>query len=186
MRDTRIPAGYEVRRATPNDIALLQDVERTAALLFKTYPGEAGLTEEIYREANSVETFENAQRAGRLWVAVTPTSEVVGFALVMEIAGFAHLEEIDVLPSHGQQGLGSALLSAVCSWAQTAGYPAVTLRTFRDVPWNGPFYLRRGFRVVNSSDVSKHHLDLEASERKRGLRTELRVTMAYPTERMQP
>jgi GNAT superfamily N-acetyltransferase len=181
MRDTRIPAGYEVRRATPSDIAVLQDVERTAALLFKTYPGEAGLTEEIYREANSVETFENAQRAGRLWVAVTPTSEVVGFALVMEIAGFAHLEEIDVLPSHGQQGLGSALLSAVCSWARTAGYPAVTLRTFRNVPWNGPFYLRRGFRVVDSSDVSKHHLDLEAAERKRGLPTELRVTMAYPT-----
>jgi hypothetical protein len=39
-----------------------------------------------------------------------------------------------------------------------AGYPAVTLRTFRDVPWNGPFYLRRGFAVVDSAALSPGHV----------------------------
>lgn len=52
---------------------------------------------------------------------------------------------------------------------------------FRDVPWNAPFYEKRGFRVVNSAPLSAAHLALEASERQRGLRSELRVTMAYDT-----
>jgi hypothetical protein len=37
----------------------------------------------------------------------------------------------------------------VCDWAGANGYPAVTLTTFRDVPWNGPFYARLGFRVLD-------------------------------------
>jgi hypothetical protein len=28
--------------------------------------------------------------------------------------------------------------------------PAVTLTTFRDVPWNAPFYARLGFRVIEA------------------------------------
>jgi GNAT superfamily N-acetyltransferase len=55
-----------------------------------------------------------------------------------------HLEEMDVLPEHAGQGLGAALIEAVCSWAHTRGFDAVTLSTFRDVPWNAPFYPRHG------------------------------------------
>ncbi len=45
----------------------------------------------------------------------------------------------------------------------------------------GPFYRRRGFRVAESSDLSKEHIELEALEPRRGLRIDLRVTMTYPT-----
>ena len=57
---------------------------------------------------------------------------------VLNIAGFAHLDELDVLPSAAVVRVSeSALLAAgVAPWANTAGYPAVTLRTFRDVPWS--------------------------------------------------
>jgi GNAT superfamily N-acetyltransferase len=51
---------------------------------------------------------------------------------------------MDVLPEHAGQGLGAALIEAVCSWAHTRGFDAVTLSTFRDVPWNAPFYTRHG------------------------------------------
>jgi hypothetical protein len=50
------------------------------------------------------------------------------------------------------------------------------------VPWNADSYRRRGFRVVDSAAVSKAHVALEASERDRGLRTDMRVTMAYDTQ----
>ena len=110
-----------------------------------------------------------------------PSGEAVGFALVLEIGGFAHLEELDVLPPHGRKGLGSALLDAVCTWAGQGGYPAVTLSTFRDVPWNAPFYQRRGFRVVVPSELSDDHVQLVVSEQRRGLRPDLRVMMAYAT-----
>ena len=168
--------GYDIRPAGPEDVAVLPEVERLAGLLFKTHPEDLGIPEEMYEDPNSAETFAEAQQAGRLWVAAE-SGALVGFALVMEIEGYAHLDEIDVLPRHGGKGIGSALLATVCSWAKDMGYPAVTLRTFRDVPWNAPFYQRRGFRIVDSAALSPAHVELEASERQRGLRTDIRVTM---------
>ncbi len=173
--------GYDIRRAGPEDVAVLPGIERLAGLLFKTYPGDLGIPEELYEAPNSAETFAAAQQAGRLWVASASDGELVGFALVVDIEGYAHLDELDVVPAHGGQGIGSALLATVCSWAQDRGYPAVTLRTFRDVPWNAPFYQSRGFRIVDGAALSKAHVELEASERQRGLRTDMRVTMAYET-----
>src|SRR5690349_18843714 len=58
--------------------------------------------------------------------------------------GTAYVEEMDVLTDHGRRGLGGRLLEAVCTWAREQGHPAVTLSTFRDVPWNGPFYRDTG------------------------------------------
>jgi len=39
-------------------------------------------------------------------------------------------------------------VNSVCDWARAEGYGAVTLTTFRDVPWNGPFYRKLGFQPV--------------------------------------
>jgi GNAT superfamily N-acetyltransferase len=173
--------GYDIRLAAAADVAALPEIERQAGFRFKSHPADLGITEAMYEDSTSVETFAEAQRASRLWVAYSPAGEPVGFALVTEVAGYAHLDEIDVLPLHGSQGIGSALLAAVCSWAKEMRYPAVTLRTFRDVRWNAPFYRARGFRVVESAEVSGAHVELEASERQRGLRSDLRVTMVYET-----
>ena len=169
--------------ARPEDVEALPEIERLAGLMFKTYPGDLGIPEEVYQHPTSVDTFVAAQQAGRLWIAAGAGGNPIGFALVRELDGYAHLDELNVLPSHGRQGIGSALLATVCSWAKLAGYPAVTLRTFRDVPWNAPFYRRRGFSVVESATVSKRHVELEASERQRGLRTDIRVTMVCKATR---
>jgi GNAT superfamily N-acetyltransferase len=172
---------HPITLAAPGDVTALPEIERLAGLGFRTYPGDLGIPEEMYDAPNSVETFAAAQRAGRLWVARTADGQPVGFALVIVIDGYAHLDEVDVLPSYGRRGIGSALLAAVCEWARDAGYPAVTLRTFRGVPWNAPFYEKRGFRVVDSQTLSPGHVALETAERQRGLRTDLRVTMAHDT-----
>jgi GNAT superfamily N-acetyltransferase len=74
----------------------------------------------------------------------------VGFACVDLVDGCAHLWQLSVLPSAGRQGRGRALVDAVCAWAASNGLPAVTLTTFRDVPWNGPFYARLGFSEVRN------------------------------------
>jgi len=172
---------HSIRLARPDDVDALPEIERKAGLMYRSFPGDLGIPEELYEQPNSVETFAAAQRAGRLWVAVTSRGSAVGFALVVEIDRYAHLEELDVLPSHGRQGIGSSLVDVVCGWARERGYPAVTLRTFRDVPWNAPFYQRHGFSVVESGTLSTEHVGLEAMERQRGLRTDIRVTMAFKT-----
>ncbi len=165
-----------IRLATPDDVSRLPEIERLAGIRFREYP-ELGIPDAMYNITNSVETFAAAQEAGHLWVAVAG-NDLAGFALATDIAGYSHLEEIDVLPAHGGRGIGSALLTTVCSRAKESGYPAVTLRTFRDVPWNAPFYQRRGFRIVDGATLSAAHAALEASEQLHGLRTDLRVTMA--------
>jgi GNAT superfamily N-acetyltransferase len=71
----------------------------------------------------------------------------VGFALVKMLADdLPHLEEIDVHPSHGRRGLGTALVREVCEWATLRGHVMLTLTTFRAVAWNLPFYARLGSR----------------------------------------
>jgi GNAT superfamily N-acetyltransferase len=64
------------------------------------------------------------------------------------VDGTAYLAALAVLPSDMRTGVGSRLLERACEWARGQGYPAMTLTTFRDVPWNAPFYAKRGFAEV--------------------------------------
>jgi hypothetical protein len=40
----------------------------------------------------------------------------------------------------------------------------VTLTTFRDVPWNAPYYQRLGFTIVGAGDQGRQLADLVARE----------------------
>ena len=64
----------------------------------------------------------------------------------------AHLEQLSVHPEHGRRGLGRALLRAGLEWAAAHDYPELTLTTYRDVPWNGPFYASEGFVELGPAD----------------------------------
>jgi GNAT superfamily N-acetyltransferase len=65
----------------------------------------------------------------------------------------AHLEQLSVHPGYGGHGIGRALLRAACTWATDQGYPELTLATYRDVPWNGPFYASEGFTEIGPVDA---------------------------------
>jgi GNAT superfamily N-acetyltransferase len=56
--------------------------------------------------------------------------------------------ELAVIPRWMRQGIGTALLERACEWGRARGYPAITLTTYADVPWNAPWYARRGFVEV--------------------------------------
>jgi GNAT superfamily N-acetyltransferase len=92
-----------------------------------------------------------------------------GFVWLEPVCGEAHVEELAVLPSAGRRGLGRALLDAACAWAVAAGYRAVTLCTFRDVPWNGPFYRSAGFVELESDRWCPELTQIRAMERANGL-----------------
>jgi GNAT superfamily N-acetyltransferase len=97
---------------------------------------------------------------------------------VLEIM-MAHLEEIDVHPAHGRRGLGTRLVMEICNWATSAGYRSVTLTTFREIPWNMPFYARLGFEEIPSYELSPALLAVIKDETNRGLDPALRVTMRW-------
>lgn len=169
-------AEYEITRARPKDIPLLPAIELAAARLLADHAPAA-----ILAETTTQEDHEEALRHGLLWVALKNDTPV-GFAHVDVIdAGTAHLEELDVHPHHGRRGLGTRLVMAVCGWAASEGFAAVTLTTFRDVPWNMPFYSRLGFEVVPPGELAPGLRARVRSETSRGLDPAKRVAMRRPS-----
>ena len=167
--------GYIITSARERDIGLLAAIELAAARLLIGHAPESVLT-----ETTNQDVLEKAQRNNHLWVALADDVPV-GFAHVEVLEpNAAHLEEIDVHPEHGRRGLGTRLVRRVCEWAAAAGYESVSLTTFRDVPWNMPFYARLGFKVVPHSEVSLALRAVVDDERRRGLDSSRRVVMQRP------
>lgn len=169
----KIPARYAVRLAHEHELTLLADLERRAGRRFGQIEALAGLADDV----SPLEELEQAHAAEMLWVAVADSGDVAGFAYAAVIDRCCHLEEVSVLPEHGQQGLGTALIGAVRDHALRAGLHGVTLTTFRDVPWNMPFYRRLGFEVLDADSLTPRLAAAFADEARRGLPTELRVVM---------
>src|SRR4029078_2757351 len=162
----RRPA-YSIVRAHRRHLEALPAIELAAAQLLKGHAPERALN-----ETTDLQTFSDASDNGRLWVALAGETPV-GFALVRMLGDdLAHLDELDVDPSHGRRGLGTALVLAVCEWASASGYSGVTLTTFRAVPWNLPFYARLGFTEIPADGVRPELAAVVSAEAARGLRPE--------------
>lgn len=169
-------SAYTIRLAHPGDLAKLAEIERAAAALFEPY----GFAEQFAKETTPLEELAEAARQRRLWLAVDEGDAPVAFALAEELDGNAHLEEIDVHPAHGRQGLGRRLIDEVATWGRRRGLPALTLTTFSHVPWNAPYYERLGFHVLGPGELPEALGDVLRHEAERGLPAALRVAMRKP------
>jgi GNAT superfamily N-acetyltransferase len=166
---------YTISLARPQHLAALPAIELAAARLLVGHAPES-----VLAESTTTEEFEAARAQGHLWVGLA-CDVPVGFAHVAVLeAGSAHLKEIDVLPGHGRRGIGARLVQAVCEWARNAGFEAVTLTTFREVPFNLPFYAKMGFAEVPANELSAALRAILANEAKRGLDPTKRVAMRRP------
>jgi GNAT superfamily N-acetyltransferase len=125
-----------IREARPDEYDALRAIEDAADAMF----ADVGIGP--FRQ--SEEENHLAQAA----VVFAIGDPAVGVACVEVVDGAAHIWQLSVHPEAGRRGRGRALVRTVCDWATVKGLPAVTLTTFRDVPWNGPFYARLGFREV--------------------------------------
>ncbi len=164
---------YTVERATAAQIAALPAIERAAAKRFRGW----NVPDAIMREATPSSVLQAARAAGLLWVALDRGGDPVGFVYVNAAPRRVHLQELDVHPDHGRRGIGTTLFRAVERWAIASGRREITLTTFRDVPWNAPFYDTLGFELVAPTDLDaelKERLDAEAE---RGLDPARRVAM---------
>ncbi|HVB91493.1 MAG TPA: GNAT family N-acetyltransferase [Acidimicrobiales bacterium] len=131
----------DVREARPDELGLLPALEEAADAMFLPWgigplppPG----------------TVEELAAALAILVSGEPPG---GFCRIDLLAGGVHIEQLSVPPEHGRQGRGRALVRAACGWATTHGYREITLATYRDVPWNAPFYASEGFADVGPVDA---------------------------------
>jgi GNAT superfamily N-acetyltransferase len=119
------------------------------------------------------------QEAGRAWVATDQGDHICGVVLVDFVDGLPHIEQVSVHPSQAGHGVGRDLLQAVAAWAGESGYQAMTLTTFTEVPWNGPYYERLGWRRVDPQALTPALEQIRINESAQGLDRWPRAAMRY-------
>ena len=141
----KLPPGYQIRPATPLDIPQLILIELAGNELFSP----TGLIpEENLDDHISIEWHQQAIEA-KMSCVVTDTEDFpVGFLLTSHRPPDLYIDEIAVHPDHGRKGLGGALLEFCIASAKDIGERSISLSTFRNVPWNAPFYVSHGFKEI--------------------------------------
>ena len=169
-----------LRRAHVDDADALPDIERSAARLFAQDPELAWLV-----DAAVISGPEHRQHIATspVWVVEAADGGIVGFLSAAVEGRQLHVQELSVGRSAQGQGLGRRLLQAAIEHARDQGLLAVTLTTFRELPWNEPFYRRCGFATLAAQQIDPHlqqRLDAEAAHglprhRRCAMRLDLRL-----------
>lgn len=166
-----------IRPATDADIETLRAIEIDAGGRFRAI----GLDRVADDPPPDPETLLGYVAAGLAWVAEQRVGDEppvpVGYALVSVVDGEGHLDQVSVLERASGRGIGSALVGVVVDWSARAGHPAVTLTTYREVPWNGPWYARRGFVEVPDEQLTAGLRAILDRERAMGLEPPARIAM---------
>ena len=128
-----------IRPARPEELALLPGIEAAADTMFEPLgigplPGPG----------------TEAELAAALVVLVAGDPPV-GFCRIDQVGASGDGRRAPTsnssrsTPTTGAGAWAGPLLRAACAWAATQGFAELTLATYRDVPWNGPFYASEGF-----------------------------------------
>lgn len=168
-----------LRLARPEDLPRLPEIEASAATLFRDEGLEvfAGETDETPIDFTPAEVWAPMIAEGLLWVMSEPNRPAGAFLAARIEENRLHILEFDVHREHQAQGLGRRLLAFAIEEARRRGLAGLSLTTFRDAPWNAPFYASVGFVIVEGKEARgclQAYLDREAA---RGLDPARRCAM---------
>lgn len=179
-----------IRRGTAADFAVLRETERAAGELFRPL----GMDTVADDDPPSPEFLRAFEESDGLWVLAedgaagvreyaegAPAGEDAGrpvaYALLEPLDGAVHIEQITVHPEYAHRRLGRALIEHAAARAAQDRATALTLTTFAGVPWNAPYYLRCGFRVLEERELTAGLRKIRAQEAEAGLDRWPRVCM---------
>lgn len=171
---------YQLRLATEADISALQEIERSASILF---------ADSLYPELSTgsviaSETYKYHLGAGHKIMMAVGHDEAnrqnpVGFAFTAPLGDGLHLYELSVRADHQRQGVGSLLLNAVIDHARSETYAHISLTTYRSIVWNGPFYCKHGFHEPDPDALSADLASILSREIKKGANARDRCAMLH-------
>lgn len=165
---------FTIRLARPADAATLPAIERSAAELFRLDPTLAWLADaDVADAALHFQAIEHAN----VWVAENSDGQLAGFLRAVEIDDQLHVEELSVSQHFQGRGIGRKLLLGVIEHARQRQLEAITLTTFRDLPWNAPFYQRMGFTLLSAHETAAYVVEFLNSEIAHGFPGERRCAM---------
>lgn len=164
---------YRIRAAVRADLETLRGIERAAGRCFR----DIGMPEIADDEPLPVDVLAEYQEEGRVWVAVDGIDHAVAYLISDPVDGNVHIEQVSVHPDHAHRRLGRSLIDWTAAEATAAGAPRLTLTTFRDVPWNAPYYARCGFHLLAESAWTPGLRAIRAQEAARGMDRWPRICM---------
>lgn len=166
-------ADWSLRLAKPADADAMPAIELAAGQLFK---GDPDLSEIDFEETWEPDELRELIAKGHCLVAEHNDS-IVGFLVTKPYGRELHIWEVSVDPAHQQRGIGAGLIRACMIDARNAGFAALTLTTFKDIAWNGPFYERLGFEQITDSKAHPRLAQLLEEEISGGLPADRRIAM---------
>lgn len=164
---------WSLRLARPEDAEHFPAIEQAAAGLFAAIPELAHLAS---GDVIPAERHRRLIRKGHCLTACH-SDQLVGFIVTEPFRRELHVWEMSVHPDFQQRGIGAGLVRASLIDARNSGFRALTLTTFRDVPWNAPFYSRIGFEEVTALDAHPRLAAELALEADNGLPVDRRCAM---------
>lgn len=138
------------------DIFRLQEIERAAAELFRDSDLINIDTMAVSEMGDHIAAIEDG-----ISIVAEVDDRLAGFVIGELHDDVAYLRELDVDPAYQQRGIGAALVRAFVDRARDKGATATYLSTFRDPPWNAPFYRKLGFEDVDRRDYADWMTRLE-------------------------
>ena len=137
-----------IRAARRDDLALLIEIERASGERFRSL----GMDLVADDDPGSVAELLPYAESGRAFVSVDANDRPVGYLVLDVVDRAAHVEQVSVHPDYARQGIGRALIERAAAWARSHGLDALTLTTYVEVPWNGPYYERLGFSYLPADE----------------------------------
>lgn len=172
---TDFESAYQIRIAHVEELPQLSQIERLAARLFLNTP----YSFLVDADPLPLDFVQQGFQAGQVWVAIAQDELVVGYAIAREVDNTLYLQQIDVIPEYGRRGIGTALITTIRDWAKHHGYCTLSLSTFRDIPWNAPFYTKLGFAAVDEAELTVGFQQIRREEFETGLPISDRVIMYW-------
>ena len=162
------------RPTTAHDVASLPAIERAAGQRFRAWPELAWLAD---GDVISVEQHRDYVEQGLSWLALA-NDQPVGFILAEAHSSSLFIVELSVDLDWQGKGIGRQLIARAADHARTLGLASLTLTTFRDVPWNAPFYAKLGFEYV--TELTPELREKREEEAAHGLAYNSRCAMRLP------
>jgi GNAT superfamily N-acetyltransferase len=165
-------ASYRIERGTAAQIALLPELERTAGARFR----EIGMAQVADGGTTPLAILRERAETGQLYLALGQSQAPAGFLIWSPKDGLAYIEEVSVHPAHAGHRLAARMIDRLADDVR-GRFPALTLTTFRDVPWNAPYYASLGFRELPFADAGPDHLASWRHQESSGLDMATRLFM---------
>ncbi|WP_245650611.1 GNAT family N-acetyltransferase [Nocardia harenae] len=153
-----------IRPAVPADLPVLQELEMAAGAPFAAL-GMHAVAED---DPPALEVLGEYVGAGRAWVWAEG-GHPVGYLVLDLVDGAAHIDQVSVDPALRGRRIGRRLVDHAVAWAVAHGLTALTLTTFVEVPWNGPYYRTLGFTFLAPEQETPGLRALRAAEAAHGL-----------------